>query len=117
VQPAELSLITYLFFSDLCERKLLVVRCLNQLTYSYFRQLPCEYLEFRRITLIFDVMPDRMAEDLLMFIRKNGGTLGKRRREGQFAKLTDDEVAAIERIVQEAFEGFRDDGGRTVPET
>lgn len=49
-------------------------------------------------------MPDRLAEGLLMFIRKNNGKLGKKRREGQFAQLTDEEVAAIEAIVLETFE-------------
>ena len=69
-----------------------------------------EYLkrhdEAMRRTMELVEMPDRMAQDLLMFIRRNSGKLGKRRREGQFAKLTDEEVAAIEAIVQEAFEGF-----------
>jgi len=53
-------------------------------------------------------MPDQMAEDLLMFIRKNNGQLGRKRRDGQFAKLTDEEVMAIEAIVREAFESFPD---------
>ena len=51
-------------------------------------------------------MPDRMAENLIRFIRLNEGNLGRKRREGEFEKLTDDEVASIEAIVQEAFEGF-----------
>jgi len=51
-------------------------------------------------------MPDRLAEDLVMFIRKNNGELGKKRRENDFAKLTNQEVAAAEAIVQEAFAGF-----------
>jgi hypothetical protein len=51
-------------------------------------------------------MPDRTAENLLMYIRQNDGKLGKKRRENEFAKLTDAEVAAIETMVQEAFEGF-----------
>jgi Fic family protein len=51
-------------------------------------------------------MPDRLAEDLVMFIRKNDGALGKKRRENEFAKLTDQEVAAAEAIVQEAFADF-----------
>ena len=33
--------------------------------------------------------------------------LGSKRREGEFEKLTDDEVASIEAIVREAFEGFK----------
>jgi hypothetical protein len=51
-------------------------------------------------------MPDRMAENLVRFIRLNEGKLGRTRREGEFEKLTDDEVASIEAIVREAFEGF-----------
>ena len=42
-------------------------------------------------------MPDRMAENLVRSVRL-------KRREGEFEKLTDDEVASIETIVREAFE-------------
>jgi len=51
-------------------------------------------------------MPDRLAEHLLMYIRKNDGKLGKKRRENEFAALTDGEVEALEAIVRDAFEGF-----------
>jgi hypothetical protein len=51
-------------------------------------------------------MPDRMAENLIRFIRLNEGKLGRKRREGEFEKLTDDEVTSIEVIVREAFDGF-----------
>jgi hypothetical protein len=51
-------------------------------------------------------MPDRMAENLLMFIRQNKGTLSKKRRTEEFGKLRDDEVASLELIVRDAFEGF-----------
>ncbi len=54
-------------------------------------------------------MPDRLAEDLVMFIRQNRGTLSGKRREREFSKLRDDEVALIERIVGDAFEGFDDE--------
>jgi len=53
-------------------------------------------------------MPDRLAENLLMFIRQNKGKLAKRRRTGEFEKLTDAEVASLEAVVGEAFEGFGD---------
>ena len=49
-------------------------------------------------------MPDRTAEDLVRFIRQNKGTLSKKRREGEFQKLRDDEVSRIEGIVHEIFE-------------
>ena len=53
-------------------------------------------------------MPDRLAEDIIMFVRKNHGTLPTRRRRKEFKALTDDEVAIMERIVQDAFDGFED---------
>jgi hypothetical protein len=57
-------------------------------------------------------MPDRLAENLVILIRQNNGRLALRRRKREFAALTDEEVAAIESIVQEAFEGFTDHSPR-----
>lgn len=51
-------------------------------------------------------MPDRISENLVMFIRQNNGILSKNRREREFIQLTDDEVQRIERIVADAFDGF-----------
>ena len=51
-------------------------------------------------------MPDRIAENLVMFIRQNNGSLPKKRREKEFVALKDGEVSMIEGIVREAFEGF-----------
>jgi len=51
-------------------------------------------------------MPDRIAENLVMFIRQNNGALSTNRRDGEFKPLTDDEVQRIERIVADAFDGF-----------
>lgn len=59
----------------------------------------------RRIMAIVE-MPDRMADDLLLFIRQNEGMLPNRRRQREFAALTDQEVKALEVVVNEAFEGF-----------
>jgi hypothetical protein len=53
-------------------------------------------------------MPDRLAENLLMFIRQNGGTLPKRRRQNEFKALDDKEIRQLEEIVREAFEGFEE---------
>ena len=50
-------------------------------------------------------MPDRLARNLIMFIRQNGGKLPKRRREREFEALTDDEAAQIEAICEEVFGG------------
>jgi hypothetical protein len=57
-------------------------------------------------------MPDRLAENLLMLIRQNEGKLPKRRRAGEFKKLTDAEVTSLEAVVNEAFEGFNAQGPR-----
>lgn len=52
-------------------------------------------------------MPDQMAQSLILFIRQNSGSLGNKRREKLFAKLTDAEVVAIENIVRGAFGDFK----------
>lgn len=54
-------------------------------------------------------MPDQLAQSLIMFIRQNEYRLGRRRRENEFEKLTDAEVAAIETIVAEEFEDYSGD--------
>ena len=48
-------------------------------------------------------MPDRIAGNLVMFIRQNNGVLPRERREGEFGQLRDDEVLAVEGIVADAF--------------
>ena len=73
---------------------------------------PCEIDYLRRhdeaTRRIMDAveMPDRVADNLVMFIRQNNGTLSRKRREGEFQKLRDDEVALLEAIVNDAFEGY-----------
>lgn len=47
-----------------------------------------------------------MLPEQVMFIRQNGGTLSKQRRQGEFERLTDDEVERIERTVGDAFAGL-----------
>ena len=51
-------------------------------------------------------MPDRLAENLILYIRKNNGRLGRKRRENEFAKLNDSEMASVQDIVREAFDGY-----------
>jgi hypothetical protein len=76
------------------------------------KDLPHEIDYLRRndeaIRRIMDAveMPDRLAENLVMFIRQNSGTLPNRRRQKEFQALTDAEVSALEDIVGHAFEGF-----------
>jgi Fic family protein len=50
-------------------------------------------------------MPDRLANDLVLFIRQNKGVLPKKRRDREFKALTKAEVSRIEGIVREAFDG------------
>ena len=50
-------------------------------------------------------MPDRLAQDLIMFIRQNDGMLPKSRRENEFAALSDAETKRIEAICNEVFGG------------
>ena len=57
-------------------------------------------------------MPDRIAENLVMFIRQNNGALSRTPREGEFKQLRDDEVHLVERIVGEAFDGFGEAPGQ-----
>ncbi|HEY4089271.1 MAG TPA: Fic family protein [Bryobacteraceae bacterium] len=51
-------------------------------------------------------MPDRLAANLIQFIRQNDGVLGRKPREAEFRQLTDGEVQQIETIVGDAFAGF-----------
>lgn len=53
-------------------------------------------------------MPDRLAENLIMFIRQNNGMLSKKRRANEYKKLSDREVGMLESIVRDAFEGFEE---------
>jgi hypothetical protein len=56
-----------------------------------------------RIMEVVD-MPDHLAQNLLMFMRQNGGKIPKRRRKNEFAALTDEEAKRIEAIFSEVFE-------------
>ena len=56
-------------------------------------------------------MPDRLAQNLILFIRQNDGKLSKRKREKEFSDLTEEEVHMLENIVQQVFHGF--DGAET----
>jgi Fic family protein len=51
-------------------------------------------------------MPNMMAEQFIMFMRQNNWKLPKARREKEFAKLSDKEVASFQNIVNDAFAGY-----------
>ncbi len=48
-------------------------------------------------------MPDRTLDNLLGFLRQNGGRLSRRAREKEFAALTDEEVRRIEGAYADSF--------------
>lgn len=60
-------------------------------------------------------MPDHMAEQFVLFVRRNGGTLPNKRRKREFAALEDEELAELEEIVRDAFEGFDAPGANLQP--
>ena len=53
-------------------------------------------------------MPNRIAGELVMFVRQNDGVLPRRRRKKHpFDKFSDAEITQIEQIVSDAFDGFQ----------
>ncbi len=98
----------YRFF-DCTEQAVFLYSCVRR-TVEHDLPREIDYLRrhddaIRRIMNTVE-MPDRLAEDLLTFIRQNDGSLPKRRRETEFRQLEDAEVSRIEAIVRDAFQGF-----------
>ncbi len=48
-------------------------------------------------------MPNHLADDFIMFVRQNDWKLPKRRREKEYALLSDDEAVKLEEIVKHTF--------------
>ena len=63
------------------------------------------YDAFRREVANVIDMPDRTADLLFRFLHQNSGTLSKRGREQEFAKLTSSEVSQIEAAYADSFAG------------
>ena len=61
----------------------------------------------RRVLEVVD-MPNRTVDLLHRFLRQNGGVLSKRARTKEFAPLTEEEAAAIERAYAVSFAGVED---------
>lgn len=62
------------------------------------------YDEFRAgVEAVVD-MPERTTDLLFRFLRQNSGRLSARARKSEFAKLSDDEVAKIERLYGQLFD-------------
>jgi len=62
----------------------------------------------RRTTPLQEFAALGLAQNLIMLIRQNNGTLSKKRRNNKFSKLANDEVQSLERIIQDIVEGFDD---------
>lgn len=58
---------------------------------------------FREGTQTIVDMPDRTLDTLFHSLRQNSGVLSKRKRDGIFSSLSDDEVATIEGLFRDAF--------------
>ena len=64
------------------------------------------YDQARRRISAFLEMPDSTFDLMMGFLRQNGGHFSQRTRTAEFARLTDDEAASIERIYQELLQEF-----------
>ncbi len=49
-------------------------------------------------------LPDRQIDLFIRFCLQNDGRLSARKRAGRFARLSDEEVASMERAVQAAWD-------------
>ncbi|PCJ58697.1 MAG: cell filamentation protein Fic [Rhodospirillaceae bacterium] len=74
------------------------------------REIDCLRRYDKALRQIMNVveLSDRLAGDFIMFTRQHDGVLPNRRRQKEFEAMTDDEVMALEKIVQDAFAGFCD---------
>ncbi|OEU72581.1 MAG: cell filamentation protein Fic [Desulfuromonadales bacterium C00003068] len=62
-----------------------------------------KYDRFNEFIKNYIDMPDKLADLLIRFLSQNNGTLSKRARAGEFEKLTDPEIKAIEQKFAEIF--------------
>ena len=53
-------------------------------------------------------LPDNLAQDFIMFVRQNNRKLSNRRRSNEFVKLLDEEIATLEKVVNDEYEKFED---------
>lgn len=59
-------------------------------------------------------MPDLMAEQFVLFVHRNGGTLPNIRRNREFAALKNEELGELEEIIRDAFDGFSEASGASL---
>jgi Fic family protein len=94
-------------YGDYTEITTFLYDCISQ-TIEFNLPLEIEYLkafdEAKREIQNTLEMPDNLVTLLINFIRQNDGKLAKKRRSREFVDLTDEEVAAVETLVANAFE-------------
>ena len=95
----------YKYF-DCTEASEFLYRCVEE-TINHDVPNELEYLKRRdevmqKIMNIVE-MPDQMADKFIMFMRQNDWKLPKKRRQDEFAKLTDQEADELELIVRKGF--------------
>jgi hypothetical protein len=61
------------------------------------------YDRFRTVVETVADMPNRTVDLLFRFLHQNGGTLSRRARDGEFSRLNDVEVKALETAYVEIF--------------
>ena len=65
--------------------------------------MQCHDRALEGLSNLLDI-PDNMAKSLIVFVRQNGGTLPKKRRQNEFSELTNMEERRIKEIITDAFE-------------
>ncbi|MCE2521055.1 MAG: Fic family protein [Alphaproteobacteria bacterium] len=95
----------YRYFDCTAEAEFVYACVARTVEHDLPKEIDClrRHDEARRRIMEMVEMPDRLAQDLIMFIRQNDGKLPKRRREREFRALSDEETAYIEAICEEVF--------------
>ncbi len=98
----------YRYFDCTAEAEFLYACVRHTVEYDLPREIDYLHRHDEALRQIMDEveLPDRLAEDFIMFTRQNDGVLPKKRRQKEFELMTDDEVATLENIVKGVFEGF-----------
>ena len=66
--------------------------------------------EAERNIMEYVEMPNRLAQNLIIFVRQNNGAIPKKRRTKEFLALTDEEAFAIENMITDAYEDYDEVG-------
>lgn len=106
----------YLFF-DCTEVAEFLYSCVRRtIDADLPREIDCLARRDQAVRDVMNVveMPDPMAEQFVLLVYRNGGTLPKNRRKREFAALKNEELAELEKIVRDAFDGFSEAFGASL---